>query len=504
MSEERSQHVFISYVREDSDRVDSLCEVLRASDIPYWRDRKDIAPGDNWKAKIRDAIQNGSLIFLACFSDRSDAKKKSTMNEELLLAAEEFRKITPGTTWLIPVRFSDIDLPEIDLTPTLTLSGLQYIDLFGSKYAAQAGALVSTIGRVMGSARPDPQTTLAAAGEATGAERAAKLRRLTKEMLPDPARRIALDDLVAQEVSEILKSFNDAEKFPQGKLEGSNEEQLAVLVDTAEKYWALVEPFCNSLYVAARWATVEQLDPWIRGIKTLASYAVKHVNGYEVFADLRHTPLLSSIVVAAVTCSANGRWDNFKALLADQTVKNLFGRGETVDLIGLTSFYHPLKASPVAASALARKATEKESAEDAISHFTNKRGGMRYTPVADWLFEVIRPIISEQYPDEDGYYDQFERAVVFLGLIERDLASVRYASNPNETWLVRTQWFGRSTWSYSARHNSPVKEMAAELESQRESWGPLRAGLFGASQERAKTAVDAYSDEYDHLARRQF
>lgn len=504
MSEERSQHVFISYVREDSDRVDFLCDVLRASDIPYWRDRKDIAPGDNWKAKIRDAIQNGSLIFLACFSDRSDAKKKSTMNEELLLAAEEFRKITPGTTWLIPVRFSDVELPEIDLTPTLTLSGLQYIDLFGPQYAAQAGALVSTIGRVMGSARPDAQTTLVAAGEATGAERAAKLKRLTKEMLPDPARRIALDDLIAQEVSEILGSLNDSNKFPHDKLEGSNEEQLALLVDTAEKYWAAVEPFCNSLYVAARWATVEQLDPWIRGIKALASHAMKQANGYEVLSDLRHTPLLISVIVAATASSANGRWDNLKALLADQTVKNFFGRGETLDLIGLTSFYQPLKASPVAASALARRAQEKESTEDAIKYFTDKRGGTRHTPMADWLFETIRPIFSDQYPDEGGYYDEFERAIILLGVIERDLAAVRYADNPNHTWLVRSQWFGRSTWSYSARLNSPVKEIADELKVQQESCGPLRAGLFGSSVERARTAMDGYSDEYDHLVRNRF
>lgn len=502
MSEERSQHVFISYVREDSDRVDLLCDVLRASGIPYWRDRKDLAPGDNWKAKIRDAIQNGSLIFLACFSERSDAKPKSTMNEELQLAVEEFRKITPGITWLIPVRFSDVRLPEVELTPTLTLSGLQYIDLFGAQYAAQVGALVSTIGRVMGSARPDPETTLAAVGEAIGAERAATLRRLTKEMLPDPARRIALDDLIAQEVAGILKSLNDASNFP-NQLEGPDDEQLAVLVNTAEKQWSLVEPFCHSLYVAARWSTVEQLGPWIRGIKALALHAVKQVDGYKVFRDLRHTALLSSVVVAALACSANGRWDNFKALLADQTVKDMFGRGEILDLIGVTSFYSPLQDSAVAASALARRAEKKEAVEDAIRHYSARGAGKKYTPVADWLFEVIHPIFADQYPDEDAYYDEFERAVIVLGLVERDQAAARYADKPDLTWLVRTQWFGRSTRSQNARFHSPVKDVAAELESQQESWGPLRAGLFGASVQRAKTAIEAYSGEYDHVAQRQ-
>ncbi|MGH3735650.1 MAG: toll/interleukin-1 receptor domain-containing protein [Micromonosporaceae bacterium] len=87
MSDQEGKHVFVSYVREDSDAVDELCAVLEAAQIPYWRDRKDLGPGDAWKAKIRSAIRDGSLVFLACFSDNSRAKKKSYMNEELTLAA---------------------------------------------------------------------------------------------------------------------------------------------------------------------------------------------------------------------------------------------------------------------------------------------------------------------------------------------------------------------------------------------------------------------------------
>lgn len=45
------------------------------------------------------------MVFLACFSDRSRAKQKSYMNEDLTLAAGEYRLRAPGQTWLIPVRF---------------------------------------------------------------------------------------------------------------------------------------------------------------------------------------------------------------------------------------------------------------------------------------------------------------------------------------------------------------------------------------------------------------
>ncbi|WP_148222647.1 toll/interleukin-1 receptor domain-containing protein [Rhodococcus opacus] len=128
------KHVFISYVKEDQQQVDQLCKILDAAQIPYWRDRTSLAPGDNWKAKIRDAIRSGALIFLACFSDNSRARPKTVMNEELTLAVEEFRQMAPGVTWLIPVRFDDGKIPGWDLGAGRVLGDLNYVDLFGANY----------------------------------------------------------------------------------------------------------------------------------------------------------------------------------------------------------------------------------------------------------------------------------------------------------------------------------------------------------------------------------
>lgn len=149
------------------------------------------------------------------------------------------------------------------------------------------------------------------------------------------------------------------------------------------------------------------------------------------------------------------------------------------------------------------KSRKKEAVEDAIRHFTAKGAGKKYTPVAVWLFEAIRPIFADQYPDENGYYDEFERAIILLGLIERDLAAVRYANNPDLTWLMVTHWFGRSTWSHSARFTAQCKKWLPNSSLSRNHGGPLRAGLFGASVQRARTAIEGYAGEYDHLAQRQ-
>src|SRR5215212_4834597 len=101
MAEEAVKHAFVSYVQEDTVQVDALCKVLEAAQIPYWRDRTSLAPGDAWKLKIRSAIRSGSLVFLACFSNTPRAKSKSYMNEDLTFAIEQYRQMPPGRTWLI-------------------------------------------------------------------------------------------------------------------------------------------------------------------------------------------------------------------------------------------------------------------------------------------------------------------------------------------------------------------------------------------------------------------
>src|SRR5579863_3152893 len=124
-------HAFISYVREDSAAVDKLQAAIEAAGIPVWRDTASLWPGEDWRAKIRGAITEDALVFIACFSSQSAARPKSYQNEELLLAIAQLRLRRPDVPWLIPVRFDDCDIPEFDLGAGRTLASLQRADLFG-------------------------------------------------------------------------------------------------------------------------------------------------------------------------------------------------------------------------------------------------------------------------------------------------------------------------------------------------------------------------------------
>jgi len=144
-------HAFLSYVRDDAPRVDRLERFLKDAGVPVWRDVRELWVGDNWKLRIREAIDQGALAFIACFSERSAARETSYQYEELLLAAEQYRQRPPDKPWLLPVRFADCKVPHLDLGAGRTLDVLHRVDLFGDDAAWATGLahLLQSLQRVI-------------------------------------------------------------------------------------------------------------------------------------------------------------------------------------------------------------------------------------------------------------------------------------------------------------------------------------------------------------------
>ncbi|MDF8263209.1 toll/interleukin-1 receptor domain-containing protein [Luteipulveratus flavus] len=497
-----SKHVFISYVREDAEKVDSLCRVLEAAQIPYWRDRSALGPGQAWKAKIRQAIRDGSLMFLACFSDSSRAKDKSYMNEELTLAADEFRLRPPDREWLIPVRFDAGEVPHWDLGAGRSINDLNYSNLFGDGHAAEAAKLVTTIHRVMGEKRLDTASTVAAIEQATNADRTDLVKRLTKEMLLDPTRQIELDDLVTREAQRVLSVLKDPDRVS-GPLGGSAEEQVIRVATEAQELCAIAQPFCASLHAATRWANPTALTPWSNGIRAFVQAATKIEGGAEALLRIRHVPGLIALMTAGVGCVASDRWANLKTLVVDPYVRDRY-QEQPLSLLEATHPYAPFDDQGWVSSSLARAAQRDVPVADAFKKLKEDQVKL-HTPVADWLFAVLRPVLADHLPDDDMYAAAFDRAEVMLGVLAQDAVNLRRASsNDGQIW-GSSHWFGRSTWrsahSFTA---SPVRDLQHELATQGGGWAPLSAGLFGEDPERAKTALDEYAEDFGKVARSRF
>jgi TIR domain len=175
---EPAGHAFISYVREDSHNVDKLQRALEAAGVSVWRDTADLWPGEDWRAKIRRAITDDALVFIACFSTRSAARVKSYQNEELVLAIEQLRLRRPDIPWLIPVRFDDCDVPDFDLGGGRTLASIQRADFFADSRDVGIARLVAAVLRLPGRRSPDGGMTNEewdAFAEASRAARAAEI-----------------------------------------------------------------------------------------------------------------------------------------------------------------------------------------------------------------------------------------------------------------------------------------------------------------------------------------
>jgi hypothetical protein len=146
----RVEHVFISYIREDADQVDRLQHALEAAGLRVWRDTANLWPGQDWRKKIRDAITNDSLVFLACFSHQSLARKKSYQRQELILAMAEMQLRSPDKPWLIPVRFDECEIPDYDIGGGRTIASIQRADLFGDRFGDGAARLIESIRGLLG------------------------------------------------------------------------------------------------------------------------------------------------------------------------------------------------------------------------------------------------------------------------------------------------------------------------------------------------------------------
>ena len=150
-------HAFISYVREDADEVGILQRMLEAAGVPVWRDTDSLWPGVDWRAKIREAITHDALVFIACFSRHSAARRKTYQYAELRLAIRELESRPPKIPWLIPVRFDDCELPPFDWGSDESLERLPRADLFGEHATEDRAWLVSTARTLLGAdAGADP------------------------------------------------------------------------------------------------------------------------------------------------------------------------------------------------------------------------------------------------------------------------------------------------------------------------------------------------------------
>jgi hypothetical protein len=105
----------------------------------------------------------------------------------------------------------------------------------------------------------------------------------------------------------------------------------------------------------------------------------------------------------------------------------------------------------------------------------------RHTPGSDHLVNVLSYPLREYIPNQLDFEDTFDRLEYLVSMSINDF----YLQSSQHPWGP----IGRFGWrSELDADQSVARKIQDELQSDGQDWGPLKAGFFGGSIERARTA----------------
>jgi hypothetical protein len=113
--------IFLSYAKEDAERVAALYDQLKAAGFQPWMDKYDIVAGQDWKAALQSAISRCDAGII-CLSNNS-VSKTGYVQVEVKEFLEQRKRRPEGSIYLIPIRLENCPVP-------IGISDLHYADLF--------------------------------------------------------------------------------------------------------------------------------------------------------------------------------------------------------------------------------------------------------------------------------------------------------------------------------------------------------------------------------------
>lgn len=486
-------HVFISYVRDDAPQMEALKEYLEAAGVPVWTDTANLGPGDDWKMKIREAITKRALVFIACFSSNSAQRETTFQNAELLLAIEQMQLRTFDQTWLLPVKFDECELPAFSLGGGRTLEDLQTTHLFGDRRELEQAKLLAAVLRALGSAgqivmpasREQPSSPAQVREET---QRPSTVAESLKQMLHEPARQMALEEMLLDEAARTHEQLMSPELFPVNDATISDADRLGAvraIVNRYKLYDDVVHRVSETLAVGCAWGTADHERIWARVVRTIASTVEKERSGNTILLDLRAYPALQVLYASALGAISRDQYGALRAVTSDAQVKR---DGFPSPAIVYCNTY---QVCPVEAAGSVLALSDEGPVSDETIQALLTRGGNRYTPISDHLHERLRPLFKRTWPDDDEYSEAFDRVEILLGLIAAD---ARLQAREGGAYVAGPS-YGRFTWKsrYLAHADlAPEKQIQAEFETRGPAWTPLRAGLFGGDRDRARAAFELF------------
>jgi hypothetical protein len=277
-----------------------------------------------------------------------------------------------------------------------------------------------------------------------------------KALLPDPAKRIELDDFVSMHIRLFLDGA-DLRHFPAQGAAITNEQFTA----RVQAYETLTADLQQIAILLAKWGDASQLVLMEHIFKRLAE-ADKGSAGYTLWLQLGWYPLTLLAYSVGITALATQRYEPMQ--LAFQTLVDIDrGRrdGRVPVVVPIIDNMTPL--------------------HDAFKMLPGHERD--FVARSEHMFKELQPALEDALLLGRSYETLFDDFEVLLGLAYSDLTGQEWGPVGRFGWKQRR-----------GLQDSPFNRVADEAKAAGPSWRPLKAGLFGGSSERLAKAVNAYKD----------
>ncbi len=487
-----SKHVFLSYIHEDKDHVDDLQSTLEAAGFDVWRDKDQLFPGDNWELKIRQAIQGGTFVFIACFSTALQTRDRSYQNEELALAAGEYRLRPMDTSWLMTVRFDECEIPPVDLGMGRSLERtIHRTDLFGDRKPQELVRLAMAISRVMDSSPGAPSPAVIEA--VAKAQRADNTSLDTlRNLLRSPTLVMDFDDYMTTARRPILEALADRARFPITAAGGQIDSDLVrAWLARIHDYEAVIADFMEPLKLIGAYGQTPHEDQLAKTFGALGQESTQEA-GLDLLRLAHIYPALVLTYVCALSAESKRNYGMFRGATSDAIVKTLNNRVPFLATAGSQTIPGNW---PWLASLLCKEDENIPIDDDLIEALKAGRVGGRYTPISDHIHSLLAPLFVDQFSSDEDYSEAFDRVEVLFDAIAAD------------TRLQKTDFYGgrggygRYTYRYRYTDTPVEKVMLEDSKTAGAGWTPLLGGLFGNDSDRAIAALEQVVDNAGYIRR---
>jgi hypothetical protein len=287
-----------------------------------------------------------------------------------------------------------------------------------------------------------------------------------KRYLPEDRYDIRAHDLVMEEANKLRGELTDT-RFPVRDAETT----FDAVANRMREYVALSETLQALVITGCHWGRPQHERIWAKCAETVADHN-RLGGGISAYLNLRAFPTLLLMYGGGIAAVAAGKYDNLAALL-------LRASGTDISLNRELPLAYLLNSEVVVDKSVAQ-------------HIINPKQ-KQYTPVSDYLFQLLREPLRETLPRDAQYEECFDRFEYLWTLVHVDL---REQLQSGSRWVI-----GSYLWR-DVQHHELMKTVLIKLYEEMDTvgnWPGLQAGLFGGSEIRLQAARDKFNDALPRL-----